>query len=184
MEFDPASKARHALGVEVASFDIAADLLTVDGTRMLAGRRFDARDTRTSGAVVVTSTFVTQLLDEPNDALGVSSPRRGIRRARSWRLGVRMVQNRRRRRRFPRLSADARFDGEPTAYHPAAPGDALVAVLSVRFNGTIPDGIAERFRAITAGIDPALQLRRILRCRPSMTSSGPSGARWRGPSRW
>ena len=162
IEFDPPAKARHALGVEVASFDIAADLLTVYGTRMLAFRRFDARDTRTSGAVVVNRTFVTQLLDEPNDALGVrfrdaASAAQGPGGSESgWYKIVGVVDD------FPGFPRMPGSTGVPTAYHPAAPGDAQVAVLSVRFNGTISDGIAERFRAITAGFDPALQLRRIL----------------------
>jgi hypothetical protein len=51
--------------------------------------------------------------------------------------------------------------GEPTIYHPAAPGDFDPAVLTVRYTGSIAADAAERLRAIAAGVDPSLQLRRI-----------------------
>lgn len=160
IEFDASAKPRETVGVEVASIRIAADLLTVYGTRMLAGRHFDSRDTSTSGAVIVNRTFVTDLLMEPNNALGVrfrdAAPGTRERRP-EWYEIVGVVDD---FPGFPRMTPGSR--GEPTAYHPAAPGDLQLTVLTVRFTNSIPTDIAERFRAIGAEIDPALQLRRIV----------------------
>ena len=65
-------------------------------------------------------------------------------------------------RDFPSFPPAPLSDGEPTVYHPAAPGDIYPVELSVRFNGAIPGGLAERFRQIGAEVDPALQLRRVV----------------------
>ena len=65
-------------------------------------------------------------------------------------------------RDFPSFPPAPLSDGEPTVYHPAAPGDIYPVELSVRFNGAIPAGVAERFRQIGAEVDPALQLRRVV----------------------
>jgi predicted permease len=65
-------------------------------------------------------------------------------------------------RDFPSFSPAPFSDGEPTVYHPAAPGDVHPVTLSVRFSGQIPAGVAERFRAIGAEVDPAMQLRRVV----------------------
>jgi len=63
---------------------------------------------------------------------------------------------------FPSFPTAPGSDGVPTVYHPAAAGDVHPFVLSVRFAGAVPAGFAERFRAIGAEIDPALQLRRVV----------------------
>ena len=65
-------------------------------------------------------------------------------------------------RDFPSFSPSPGSDGEPTVYHPAAPGDVHPFVVSVRFNGPIPDGVTDRVRKIGAEVDPALQMRRVV----------------------
>jgi hypothetical protein len=158
MEFEPAAKPREAGNAEVATFRIATDLLTVYGTRMLAGRGFDARDTRTSGAAIVNRTFA-ELLEQPNEAVGVrfrDADATTYAQGPEWYQVVGVVDD------FPGFPRDPGAGGEPSVYLPAAPGDFQVAVLSVRFNGSVPGDLAERFRLIAAGVDPALQLRRIV----------------------
>jgi hypothetical protein len=158
MEFEPAAKPREAGTAEVATFRIAPDLLTVYGTRMLAGRGFDARDTRTSGAAIVNRTFA-ELLEQPNEAVGVrfrDAEATTYAQGPEWYQVVGVVED------FPGFPRDPGAGGEPSVYLPAAPGEFQVAVLSVRFNGSVPGDLAERFRLIAAGVDPALQLRRIV----------------------
>jgi hypothetical protein len=156
--FDPSARPRAAAAVEVATFRIAPDLLAVYGTRMLAGRQFDARDTATSGAVIVNRTFA-ELLEQPGDALGVrfrdTEAEPGDQRP-EWYEVVGVVDD------FPGFPRDPGSGGEPSVYLPAAPGDFQMAVLSVRFDGSLPADLAERFRLIAADVDPALQLRRIV----------------------
>jgi len=62
---------------------------------------------------------------------------------------------------FPGFSPAPGSDGEPTVYHPAAPGEVHPFTLSVRFAGDIPAGFAGRFRRLGAEVDPAMQLRRV-----------------------
>jgi hypothetical protein len=65
-------------------------------------------------------------------------------------------------RDFPAFSPAPGSDGEPTVYHPAVPGDIHPVVISVRFKGTNPEGVIDRFRKIAGEIDPALQVRRVV----------------------
>jgi predicted permease len=158
IEFDPSARPRGAAAVDVATFRVASDLLAVYGTRMLAGRQFDARDTGASRAAIVNRSFAA-LLEQPNGVLGAR-----FRYARAETLGLRpdwyeivgVVDD------FPGFPRDPGSGGEPSAYLPAAPGDFQLAVLSVRFIDTIPGDAAERFRLAAAEVDSALQLRRIV----------------------
>jgi putative ABC transport system permease protein len=158
IELDPAANPREAGAVDVASFRIAADLLTVYGTRLLAGRQFDARDTATSRAAIVNRSFAA-LLARPNEALGVrfkDAEAGATGRGAEWYEVVGVVED------FPGFPRMPGSGGEPTVYLPGAPGDLSIAVLSVRFTDSIPADVAERFRLIAAGVDPSLQLRRIV----------------------
>ena len=157
IEFDPAARPREAGAVDVATFRVAPDLLAIYATRMLAGRQFDARDTSRSTAAIVNRTFA-ELLEQPNNALGVRFREPGARTpgGPEWYEVVGVVDD------FPGLPRVPGSEGEPSIYLPAAPGDFDPAVLSVRFDGGIPPDLAERFRLAAAGVDPALQMQRIV----------------------
>ena len=63
---------------------------------------------------------------------------------------------------FPGFPRSPGSETEPTVYQPAAPGDVHPAVVSLRFGGPIPSGIAERLREVGAEVDPVLQLQRVV----------------------
>jgi hypothetical protein len=130
------------------------------GAEILAGRAFNAGDLGAANVVIVNRTFMQEFL-ENRSALGL---RFRYSRARTqpgtqveeWYQVVGVVGD------FPSFSPAPGSDGEPTVYHPAAPGDVHPIALSVRFSGNIPAGFIERFREIGAEVDPALQLRRVV----------------------
>ena len=138
---------------EVAVFRVDVDLLTVYGTRMVAGRGFDDRDIG-SRAVVVNRTFATDVLGvAPEAALG---SRFRYAQTPDWLDVVGVVED------FPGFPRDPGSETEPTAYQPAAAGDFAGPVMSLRFSGPVPSDISERLRTAGAQVDPDLQLRRIL----------------------
>ena len=65
-------------------------------------------------------------------------------------------------RDFPELFTGARLGRRADRLSSCRAGRRPSLQLSVRFNGQIPAGITDRFRAIGAEVDPALQLRRVV----------------------
>ena len=144
--------------LDVASFRIDVELLRVYGVRMLAGRGFDARDIGAGRVAIVNRTFVENLLEPSRAALGTRfryAAAGGV-PASDWYEIVGVVDD------FPGLPRVPGAGGEPSVYHPIAPGSAHPAVLSIRFGDAPPPDVAARLREIGAKIDPALQLRRVV----------------------
>ena len=138
----------------VNTLDVGIDMFDVYDTRILAGRAFSAADLGAANAVIVNRSFVRYSLGN-RSALGVRlrytrTPERG------WYQIVGVVRD------FPAFSPAPGSDGQPTVYHPAAPGDIDSPVLSVRFTGSIPDDVVQRFRRIGAEVNPSLQLRDVV----------------------
>jgi hypothetical protein len=132
------------------------------GAEILAGRAFNATDLGAANAVIVNRTFVQEFL-ENRSALALRfrysrarTQQPGAQVQQEWYHIVGVVRD------FPSFSPAPGSDGEPTVYHPAAPGEVHPVVLSVRFKGDAPSGFIERFREIGAAVDPALQLRRVM----------------------
>ena len=157
IEFQDEARRRDGGTPEVAAFNIDVALLKTYGARLLAGRDFDGRDAAASTAVIVNRTFATEVLGGPSHAALGTRFRYATRT--EWLEIIGVVDD---FPGFPRAPGSEML-GEPTAYQPAAPGDVHPAVVSLRFGGPIPAGISERLRAIGAQIDPALQLRRVVR---------------------
>jgi hypothetical protein len=64
-------------------------------------------------------------------------------------------------RDFPAFPPNLTRSGEPTIYHPAAVGNINPVTLSVRAAGAVTPEFINRFRAIGAEVDPAMQLQRV-----------------------
>ena len=160
IEFQPSTKIRDAGDLDVASFRIDVDLLTVYEARLLAGRGFEPRDVGAARAAIVNRTFVEELLDPSTGALGTqfryAAPRNGGGAASDWYEIVGVVDD------FPGLPRAPGAGGEPSVYHPLGSGAAHPAVLSIKFGSTPPANFAQRVREIGAEIDPALQMRRVV----------------------
>jgi len=139
---------------EVAAFRIDVGLLRTYGARLLAGRDFDARDAASSTAMIVNRTFAEDVLGGTAQA-ALGTRFRYVTRP-EWLEVVGVVDD------FPGFPRSPGSPTEPTTYQPAAPGEVHPAVVSLRFAGPIPSGIAERVREIGAQVDPALQLRRVV----------------------
>jgi len=129
-------------------------LLRTYGARLLAGRDFDARDAVSSTAMIVNRTFAEDVLGGTAQA-ALGTRFRYVTRP-EWLEVVGVVDD------FPGFPRSPGSPTEPTTYQPAAPGEVHPAVVSLRFAGPIPSGIAERVREIGAQVDPALQLRRVV----------------------
>jgi putative ABC transport system permease protein len=171
IEFDGRAGVQDAEPLEVSTNDVGVDLFDLYGARILAGRAFSGADLG-AAHVVVNRTFERELL-EKRDEHGRAMENRGavgvsFRYARAptqqaaapgqqeWYQIIGVVRD------FPSFSPAPGSNGEPTVYHPAAPGDVHPVELSVRFSGQIPTGVVGRFRAIGAEVDPAMQLRRVM----------------------
>jgi len=154
IEFQDEARRRDAGTPEVAAFDVDVALMKIYGTRLIAGRDFDPRDTAAAPAVIVNRTFATDVLGGPPDAALGTRFRYTTRP--EWFEVVGVVDD------FPGFPRAPGSEFEPTMYRPATAGDVYPAVVSLRFAGPIPAGISERIRAIGEQIDPALQLRRIV----------------------
>ena len=168
IQFEEGARVRDAGTPEPSTLEVGLGIFDAYGAGIVAGRAFNTADLGAANAVIVNRTFVREYVG-PSTARGVHPELRrgmddgsalGLRfryaRAREWYQIVGVVRD------FPSLSPAPFSDGEPTVYHPAAPGDVHPVVLSVRFNGAIPAGAAGRVRAAGAEVDPALQLRRVM----------------------
>ena len=163
---------------DVSALDVDLRMFDVYGAEIFAGRGFRAGDLGAAHAVIVNRAFEQELLGpstaltvHPENGRGMENPGAlGLRfryvRGRSERLGPEAPQEWYQIvgvvRDFPSLSPAPGSDGQPTVYHPAAPGDIHPVILSMRFNGRIPAGVADRVRSIGAEVDPSLQLRRVM----------------------
>ena len=154
IEFASGLEAREGGLPEVASLQIDVALLKTYGARIVAGRDFTTRDTSASPAVIVNSTFATDVLGvAPQAALG---SRFRFEAGREWFEIVGVVDD------FPGFPRDPGSETEPTMYRPASAEEIYPPVVSMRFSGPMPEGMAQRLRAIGAEVDPALQLRRVV----------------------
>ena len=159
VEFQSSTNVRQGDAVDVASFRIDPDLLRVYDARLLAGRVFEARDLVGARAAIVNRTFVDDLLDPSTGALGTQFryTANGQGGAPSdWYEVVGVVDD------FPGLPRAPGAGGEPTVYHPMNSGAAHPAVLSIHVGDTPTAGIVQRVREIAAGIDPAIQMQRVV----------------------
>jgi len=153
VEFEDATRQR-GLTPEVAAFRIDVDLLRTYGARLLAGRDFEAHDAASPTVVIVNRTFAEDVLG--GTALTALGTRFRYATRQEWFEVVGVVDD------FPGFPRSPGSETEPTVYQPAAPGDVHPAVVSLRFGGPIPSGIAERLREVGAEVDPALQLQRVV----------------------
>jgi cell division protein FtsX len=167
-----------ALVPSVVRADI--DLFDVYGAQILAGRNFTAGDVGPPNVVVVNRSFADMYLQDGN-AVGVrfryvqeeANPAPD-----SWFQIVGVVRD------FPAFPPNLTRSGEPTIYHPAAVGNIDPVTLSVRLAGTVTPEFIDRFRAIGAEIDPAMQLQRLGGWWIDMTRDARPGARSRGQLPW
>lgn len=154
VEFQDEAHRRAAGTPEIAAFTIDVDLIKIYGARIIAGRDFNSRDSAASSAVIVNHTFAVDVLGgTPQSALGARF--RYVDRP-EWFDVVGVVED------FPGFPRSPGSETEPTLYRPGGPGDFYPPVLSLRFAGPVPAGIAERLRLIGANIDPAMQVRRVV----------------------
>jgi putative ABC transport system permease protein len=143
----------------VDTLDAGLDLFDVYGAAVVAGRAFSAADLGAANTVIVNETFVRHFID--GNPLGIRfryvtpDQRFGTPAETSYQI-VGVVRD------FPGFPLEPGSDGQPTVYHAAAPGDVHPFVLSVRARGGIPAGFTDRFHAIGAAVDPALQLRQVM----------------------
>ncbi|HEV2734168.1 MAG TPA: FtsX-like permease family protein, partial [Longimicrobiaceae bacterium] len=158
IELDGGSPPPDAGTPRAGSLQVGPGMFDAYDAEIVAGRAFDAGDLgRAARSVVVNRTFVERFLGD-GTALG-----RRFRYAPGeadaggpgeWYEIVGVVED------FPASPvALASADGVANVYHPAAPGDALPAILSVRFRGGAPAGSVGRIREVAAGVDPVLHLR-------------------------
>lgn len=140
-----------------STIDVGAEMFQVYGVKILAGRDFIASDVGAARNVIVNRSFADTYLADGN-ALGARfryvRARDGVDATESYQI-VGVVRD------FPSFPPNLTRDGEPTIYHPVAAGSIDPVMLSVRFAGPVPAGFVDRFRAIGAEVDPALQLRRV-----------------------
>ena len=135
----------------------SVDLFDTYGAQILAGRNFRPSDVGPANVVVVNRSFAEMYLQDGN-APGLRFryvTDEGDPAQAQWFQIVGVVRD------FPAFPPNLTRTGEPTIYHPAALGDLHPAVVSVRFAGNVPAGFINRFRAIGAEVDPALQLRGV-----------------------
>ena len=131
---------------------VSVDMFATYGVEMLAGRTFTAGDVGTTN-VIINRSFVDMYLREPNPVgliFRYESRNSDVAAVRYQIVGV--------VRDFPAFPPNFQRDGEPTIYHPMGAGDIPRVLLSVRFAGEVPPAFLNRFREITAEVDPALQL--------------------------
>ena len=143
------------LGVDV--LEVALNLFDVYDAPVREGRRFGPADLGRANVVIVNRAFARELL-APGAALGARfryvAPyeRPGTSPDIAYEV-IGVVED------FPGFPPEPGSEGQPTVYHPAAPGDVHPLTLTVRFHGGIPDGFLNRFRTLGASADGGLQIR-------------------------
>ena len=169
IEFEDGTGSGDGRTLEVHTLHVGLEMFQVYGAQIFAGRDFTAADLGATNAVVVNRTFAEKFL-ENRSPLGVRFRYVGEPASAASYQIVGVVAD------FPAFSPAPGSDGDPTVYHPADPGDLHPFTLSVRFAGAIPAGFSERFRALGAEVDPAMQLRRV---RPLSDFYGEQRSLWR-----
>jgi predicted permease len=147
--------------LDVSRVDVAGGFFDVYEARMLAGRALDATDIGAAQTVVVNRSLVDAL---PAGASVLGSRFRYSRsrervadtEGAPWYQIVGVVRD------FPQFPPALSLDTNPTIYHLTAPGALHPVVFSVRFADQIPEHFVARVRAISAAIDPAMQMRRVV----------------------
>ena len=144
----------------ISRLDVAVDMLEVYGATLLAGRTFNAGDTGGARAVVVNETF-TKWLPGGVNALGTR-----FRYERDFGRGtadpgffeiVGVVRD------FPRTPEALNLDTPAVVFHAAALGAVHPVFLSLRYDHDLPsEGIEQRIRELSMGVDPALQVRGVV----------------------
>ncbi len=147
---------------EVSVLKVDPGMFRIYGIDLLAGRAFTAADLGAAKSVIVNRSFVEAFLED-RGPLGLrfryaaARPLElGTLPQQQWFQIVGVIRD------FPSFPPALGVEGEPTVYHPAAPGEIDSLVVSVRFDRGIPAGFIDRFREIGAEVDPALQLRRVV----------------------
>jgi putative ABC transport system permease protein len=147
--------------LDVSRVDIAVNFFDVYEAQVLAGRALAASDAGATQTVVVNQSFVEALPPGAN----VVGSRFRYSRSRGpvadavgapWHEIVGVVRD------FPKFPPGLSLDTNPTIYHLAAPGTLHPVVLSIRFADQAPEQFGARVRTISAAIDPALQMRRVV----------------------
>jgi hypothetical protein len=148
--------------MEAASTRVAPNLFEVFDVRLLAGRGFTAADARQGAtAVIVDQTFANQLAPGAN-VVGrrirySSTGRDGKTEVNPWLEIVGVVPA-----FADSFTAPTGFGtAKPRLYHASALGDTVPVILAVRVKGGDPVRYAQRFREITASIDPTLKLEEL-----------------------
>jgi predicted permease len=173
LQFEDGMGAKYAGGLGVDVLEVGLDLFETYDAGLLAGRVFSAADLGPAHSVIVNRSFAEHFLT--GSALGVRfryvAPyeRPGTRPETSYQI-VGVVRD------FPSFPPEPGSDGTPTVYHPASRGDVHPLVLSARFHGRVPEGFAERFRTMSAQLDPSLQ---VLQARPLLEYYAELRAFWR-----
>ena len=136
----------------VGTLAVSVNMFDVYAAELVAGRGFTASDLGAAYSVVVNRTFVETFLGNRSPlGLRFRYSRDELQQPELYQV-VGVVRD------FPSFPPALALDDQAVVYHPAAAGDIHHPVLSVRFEGSIPAGFAERFRAMGAEVDPALQL--------------------------
>ena len=171
IEFDPQSGNTGTLHPDAALgqtgiLRVSPGLFDVYDARLLAGRTLEARDADGgTRAVVVDRTFVElymgtrQVLgqrfryqraldDEREEWAAGSSPS-------PWFEIVGVVDD------FPAVPLELDTEPMATVYHPGTPADVYPLMLTLRTRGGLARDLAVRVRAISAEVDPSLQLRNV-----------------------
>jgi predicted permease len=159
IEFDAKTPVSAPAPWYVSRLDVATDMLDVYEADLLAGRRFTAADAGAAHTAVVNETF-TKWISGGDNALGARfryTERAGTAvRDQPWYEIVGVVRD------FPRRPAALNLDTPAVVFHAAAPGTANPAILSIRFDGDVPTGFADRVRQLGTAIDPALLVRQAV----------------------
>ena len=146
--------------LDVSKVDVAVGFFDLYEAQVLGGRALDATDVGPAQTVVVNKSFVDALA-----GASVLGSRFRYSRSRErvadtdgapWYQIVGVVRD------FPQFPPALSLDTNPTIYHLAAPGELHPVVLSIRFADAIPEQFLPRVRAISAAIDPAMQMRRVV----------------------
>ena len=159
IEFDSKTPVTAPAPWYVSRLDVATDMLDVYGAELLAGRRFTAGDAGAAHTAVVNETFAKWIAGGDN-ALGArfrySEHAGRALTGEPWHEIIGVVRD------FPRRPEALNLDTPAVVFHAVTPGTANPAILSIRFDGEVPTGFADRARQLGSAIDPALQVRQAV----------------------
>lgn len=163
IEIDPGPVGGQRERREIRFLQVDPGFFDIFGATVLAGRAFEERDLRgEANGVIANRSFVQRVLGG-GEALG--------RRFRYTRTEDRLEPGGVEQGGWYEIvgivgdlaGSDAESGtGEPTLYHPAAPGEINPMSLVVRTQGIAPEAFAGRLREITTALDPKLRLDAVL----------------------